>query len=149
MHDQPTTRMDALRAAFGRFAGATAHAAGSWWTFALAVLIVLGWVVGAFWIGFDNELWQLAINTATTIVTFLMVFLIQYAQNRDTEAIHLKLDELIRTSKASNDLLHIDELTVEEIEEIRKEQSPDEGSGTKAVRRVARTRKSPRRKSVS
>jgi low affinity Fe/Cu permease len=85
----------ARRDAFDRGAGAVAHATGSPWAFALAAGAVVVWALAGPLLAF-SEVWQLTINTATTIVTFLMVFLIQNSQNRDTRAMHLKLDELLR-----------------------------------------------------
>src|SRR5687767_15983247 len=81
---------------FGHFARATANAAGRPTTFAVAVGIILAWAVLGPLFGYSDT-WQLVINTATTIVTFLMVFLIQNTQNRDAEALHIKIDELIRS----------------------------------------------------
>ena len=103
---------------FGEIANRTSQAAGHALTFIVAAAIVLVWgISGPF---FDySDTWQLVINTGTTIVTFLMVFLIQNSQNRDGTAIQVKLDELIRVSTAQNSFVGIEHLTDEEIEEIR------------------------------
>jgi len=96
---------------FTRFARGTAHAAGRPAAFALVTLVVIAWAVtGPFF--HYSEAWQLTINTLTTIVTFLMVFLIQHTQNREAEAIQLKLDELIVGLKgARNEVLDSEDLT--------------------------------------
>jgi len=104
---------------FTAFSTWIARAAGKPWTFALCTLAVLVWAATGPSFGF-SETWQLIINTGTTIVTFLMVFLIQNTQNRDGAAIQVKLDELIRTSAAQNLYIGIERLTEEELEEIRK-----------------------------
>lgn len=106
---------------FRRIASRTSHGVGSPWAFILAVGIVLTWGLTGPIFHFSDT-WQLVINTGTTIVTFLMVFLIQNTQNRDSHALHLKLDELIRaTSNARNQLLEAEELTDEELEELHAE----------------------------
>ena len=92
---------------------------GKPWTFAACVLVVLLWAASAPFYGFSDT-WQLIINTGTTIVTFLMVFLIQNTQNRDGAAIQAKLDELIRVSAAQNTYIGIEHLTEAELDEIRQ-----------------------------
>jgi low affinity Fe/Cu permease len=103
---------------FPSFANKASQAAGRPSTFALACAIVIVWAVSGPLFGFSDT-WQLVINTGTTIVTFLMVFLIQNSQNRDGAAIQVKLDELIRTSAAQNSLVGIEHLGEEELEELR------------------------------
>ncbi|HYJ42561.1 MAG TPA: low affinity iron permease family protein [Steroidobacteraceae bacterium] len=104
---------------FTRFAKATAHASGQPSAFMLAVLVVAAWVISGplfHW----SDTWQLVINTGTTIVTFLMVFLIQSTQNRDAIAVQVKLDELLRvTPGAHNVLMNLEELEEHELERIR------------------------------
>ncbi|WP_433851470.1 low affinity iron permease family protein [Stenotrophomonas nitritireducens] len=108
-----------LKQKFGRIAAATALAAGSFGAFAIAVGIVVAWALTGPLFDF-NDTWLLVINTGTTIVTFLMVFLIQHTQNADTAAVHIKLDELIRvTNAANNELLNLEEMDQEQLEEIR------------------------------
>jgi low affinity Fe/Cu permease len=108
------------RDAFSRFSRRASDAAGSGPAFTLAVLVVLAWLVTGPLFGFSDT-WQLAINTGTTIVTFLMVFLIQQAQNKDTRVLQLKLDELVAaTEGASNRLIDLEDLSDEEIEHLRK-----------------------------
>jgi low affinity Fe/Cu permease len=104
---------------FSRFAKATARLSGRPAVFSLAAGIVLVWAITGPLFGFSDT-WQLVINTGTTIVTFLMVFLIQNTQNRDSEAVQVKLDELIRVNKAAqNALLDLEELDEEELDRIR------------------------------
>jgi low affinity Fe/Cu permease len=107
------------RSPFSRFAKWTAHATGHPLAFVLAALIIVVWLVSGPLFEFSDT-WQLVINTGTTIVTFLMVFLIQNTQNRDSAAVHLKLDELIRTvNGAHNALLDMEELTETDLERLR------------------------------
>jgi low affinity Fe/Cu permease len=111
-------RRGRLRKLFSEVAETTARHVGRAWVFALAVATVVAWAVTGPLFGFSDT-WQLVINTGTTIVTFLMVFLIQNSQNRDAAAIQVKLDELIRASKAHNSFVGVEHLTEEELEDIR------------------------------
>jgi low affinity Fe/Cu permease len=111
--------MLSLSNGFDKLAHWTARHAGRPATFALALAVIVVWGLSGLVFQWSDT-WQLIINTGTTIVTFLMVFLIQNTQNRDTEALQLKLDELIRVNgKARNRLLRLEELTEEEMEHIK------------------------------
>ena len=104
---------------FRRFAAATSTAAGKPATFIVAVLIVVIWAASGPLFGFGDT-WQLVINTGTTIITFLMVFLIQNSQNRDGAAMQAKLDEMLRAIReARSEFIGIEHLTDEQIEHIR------------------------------
>jgi low affinity Fe/Cu permease len=104
---------------FTRFAKWTARTSGHPSTFALAVGVILLWAVTGPLFGFSDT-WQLVINTATTVITFLMVFLIQNTQNRDAIAMQLKLDELIRAMRgAENSVLSLEDMTEEELEQLK------------------------------
>jgi low affinity Fe/Cu permease len=106
---------------FHRFAMATSRRVGSPWAFCLALAVVVVWGVTGPIFGFSDT-WQLVINTGTTIVTFLMVFLIQNAQNRDARAMHLKLDELVHAvSKARNRLVDAEDMEEEELDRLEQE----------------------------
>lgn len=103
---------------FNRVASAVAHATGRPWAFALCLASVVIWAATGPVFHY-SETWQLVINTGTTIITFLMVFLIQNTQNRDGAAIQAKLDELIRSSAGENQFIGIEHLTEEEVEQFR------------------------------
>jgi low affinity Fe/Cu permease len=109
-----------INSPFTRFAKRTSTLTGRPATFIVAVLVILIWGVTGPLFDFSDT-WQLVINTSTTIITFLMVFLIQNTQNRDTEALQIKLDEIIRSlDKANNALLDLEELDDTELDRIRE-----------------------------
>ncbi len=105
---------------YSKFTKVASKFCGRPMVFVLAVAIIVVWLISGPVFGFSDT-WQLVINTATTIITFLMVFLIQSTQNRDTEALHIKLDELIRaTQGAHNAVLDLEEMEEEKLDEVRK-----------------------------
>src|ERR1700704_2885956 len=110
-----------MKELFRKFAQTTSQAVGSSWSFILAALIIVIWAVTGPLFHYSDT-WQLVINTGTTIITFLMVFLIQNTQNRDAKAIHLKLDELLRGVKgARTNLVDLEDLPDEELERLKQE----------------------------
>jgi len=117
MHEERVTLRDAFRA----FAARISILAGSPWAFGGAVVIIVIWAaLGAYY--HYSDTWQLVINTGTTIITFLMVFLIQNMQNRDAKALHLKLDELLRAiTGARTELVDLEDLAEEDLNELQKE----------------------------
>ena len=125
---------------FGDVANTTAQAAGRATTFILAAGVIVVWgITGPIFKYSDT--WQLVINTGTTIVTFLMVFLIQNSQNRDSAAIQVKLDELIRASTVRNAFIGIEHLTDEELEKIRdtcEQRASAEDEADEAVERAGK-----------
>ena len=113
----PTKQPGTFSKLFAEVAKVGSREVGRAWVFALALGTVIVWAISGPFFGFSDT-WQLVINTGTTIVTFLMVFLIQNSQNRDSAAIQVKLDELIRVSKANNLFMGLEHLTDEELQEI-------------------------------
>jgi low affinity Fe/Cu permease len=106
---------------FNLFAKRISDIVGNAWSFILALVIVIGWGITGPIFKYSNT-WQLLINTGTTIITFLIIFLIQNTQNRDTEIINLKLDELIRAHKgARNDVINLADLSDEELKNLEQE----------------------------
>ena len=110
-----------IRDAFGVFARKTSTVLGSAWAFVIAILIIVVWAMTGPAFHYSDT-WQLIINTGTTIVTFLMVFLIQNTQNRDAKAVHLKLDELIRAlGGARNKLVDLEKLSDDDLKSLEAE----------------------------
>ncbi len=105
---------------FDRFAEGAATLAGSPWAFGVAVTVLVVWALTGPLLGFSNT-WQLIINTGTTIVTFLMVFLIQHSENKSSRAIQIKLDELLAVTKAASDrLIAIEDLSDDELDQLQR-----------------------------
>jgi low affinity Fe/Cu permease len=112
---------EAYKKGFQGFAHRVALAVGSPWAFLLALAIIIVWVVTGPLFHFSDA-WQLVINTGTTIITFLMVFVIQSTQNRDSRVVHLKLDELIRAVEAArNELVDMEDLSDEELQRLQSQ----------------------------
>lgn len=106
---------------FRKFAIKMSDVVGSSWTFIVALLIIIAWAMSGPFFGF-SEVWQLIINTGTTIVTFLLLFLVQNTQNRDAKAIHLKLDELLRAVEgARTGMVSLEHLSDEELRQLQDE----------------------------
>lgn len=117
---------------FTRFSNAVTRGTGSPWAFLTAFAIVLAWGATGPVFRFSDT-WQLVINTGTTVVTFLMVFIIQHSQNKDTVALHVKIDELIRVHKAArNDLMGVEEKEEDEIRELKAAGLPPPPGGAGA-----------------
>jgi low affinity Fe/Cu permease len=103
---------------FQFFAAKASYLVGTKWAFAAAIALIVGWAASGPYFHYSDT-WQLVVNTATTVVTFLIVFLIQNTQNRDARAIHLKLDEIIRSIHlAHNEMIDIEKLSDEELERL-------------------------------
>ena len=126
-----------LSRVFSEFANVTAKAAGHPVAFLICCATVILWAGSGPIFGFSDT-WQLVINTGTTIITFLMVFLIQNTQNRDGAALQAKLDELIRSSAAQNAFIGIENLTQEEVDEFRAKCEAAAKAGDRAVRMAER-----------
>ena len=115
---------------FDNFSQALANTSGSPKTFATAIVLIVVWAATGPYFHY-NDTWQLIINTSTTIITFLMVFLIQNTQNRDNDILHIKIDELLRVSKdAQNAVLSLDGLDRKELEQLRKQYRSIGDTGT-------------------
>ena len=112
---------------FSKIATNTANNSGRPWAFGIAGLFVAGWLLTGPFFHFSDT-WQLVMNTISSIVTFLMVFLIQNAQNRDSSALQLKLDELIRVTEARNKLIGIERLSEPELESVRDDVEHSKGA---------------------
>ncbi len=133
-----------MRDAFGVFARKTSNILGSAWAFVIAILIIVVWALTGPAFKFSDT-WQLIINTGTTIVTFLMVFLIQNTQNRDAKAVHLKLDELIRAlGGARNHLVDLEKLSDDELKSIEGEFEKVRATATKAQEKVSEIKEETR-----
>lgn len=109
-----------MKSIFRIFSAEVSIITGSAYTFVFALLIIVVWATTGPLFDFSDT-WQLIINTGTTIITFLMVFLIQNTQNRDSKAVHLKLDELIRATKARNAFVDLEDLSDDELTQLDKE----------------------------
>jgi low affinity Fe/Cu permease len=139
--DDPNSSGSGLSRVFTSFASAVSHAAGNPVTFVICCLAIIVWIASGPAFGFSDT-WQLVINTGTTIVTFLMVFLIQNTQNRDNAALQAKLDEIIRAvSDANNHFIGIEHLTAEELEDIRRAVEDDAREDGNGHQQELRTRK--------
>lgn len=115
-----TSTTKGVKESFRALAHSTAEQTGSATAFLLALVVVVGWLITGPYFRYSDS-WQLVINTGTTIVTFLMVFLIQNTQNRDTREIHLKLDELIRSHEPARNLfMNLEHLSDEELDELAR-----------------------------
>ncbi len=126
-----------MRDAFHVFARKSSSVLGSAWAFIIAILIIVVWGVTGPTFHYSDT-WQLIINTGTTIVTFLMVFIIQNTQNRDAKAVHLKLDELIRALKgARNNLLDLEKMSDDELKKLEEQFTKLRKGAERATERIS------------
>ena len=144
-HEQEHDFFCVISDAFRVFAQRCASMLGSAWAFTGAVLVILVWLITGPTFHFSDT-WQLIINTATTVITFLMVFLIQNTQNRDAKAMHLKLDEIIRALKgARNQLVDLEDLSDEDLKKLEeqfrqlRQKAEDDGSPSRHAAPVEST----------
>ena len=136
-----------IRDAFGIFARKTSNILGSAWAFVVALAIIVVWAATGPTFHYSDT-WQLIINTGTTIVTFLMVFLIQNTQNRDAKAVHLKLDELIRAlGPARNKLVDLEKLSDDELKALEQEFEKVRKKADQAVEKVSELKETAESKS--
>ena len=132
-----------IRDAFHVFARRSSEVLGSAWAFIVAIVVIVVWGITGPTFHFSDT-WQLIINTGTTIVTFLMVFLIQNTQNRDAKAVHLKLDELIRALKgARNNLVDLEKLSDEELKKLEEQFTGLRKRAEQATKRVSELQNAP------
>lgn len=128
---------------FTSFAHSVAAAAGSPWAFFAALLVVVAWAAVGPWANYSDA-WQLVINTGTTIATFLIVFLIQNTQNRETRVIQLKLDELIRAiTPARTELVNMETMSESELEVLQKQFERVQADAARNLQKIAASRKTP------
>ena len=121
---------------FRRFSQKASEVVGSSWAFIVAVLVIVAWAISGPVFHFSDT-WQLIMNTITNVITFLMVFMIQSTQNRDAKAIHLKLDELIRSiEKARNNLVDLEDMSDEELNKLQEEFARFRETHADAIRRT-------------
>ncbi len=140
-------RAEAMRDFFARMAMKAARLLGHPLAFLIAVFIVIGWATMGPYLGY-SETWQLVINTGTTIITFLSVFLIQNSQNRESLAMQLKLDEIVRSIKeARNEIIDLEDMPEAKLQQIAKEFSRDDSSSNppKTRSRPSKSKKKPKR----
>jgi low affinity Fe/Cu permease len=143
-------QVDNMNELFRKFAQKTSHMAGTSWAFIFAVFIIVAWALTGPLFHYSDT-WQLVINTGTTIITFLMVFLIQNTQNRDAKAIHLKLDELIKgVAGARTGMVDLEDLSDKDLKALENEfkKLHEEENGGKETKQSSRAKPHPRKESV-
>jgi low affinity Fe/Cu permease len=130
--DRPT-----FTAFFRRFAEMAAAAVGSPWAFLAAIVVTIAWACSGKYFAYSDT-WQLVINTGTSVLTFLIVFLIQHSQNRDTRVTQMKLDELIRAvESARTEMIQMEELSDEDLEKVQKEHRKERERAVRKVKKIA------------
>lgn len=131
--NQETPKKNSLGRFFNKFSSAVTWATGRPVTFLIAFSVIIIWALTGPVFHYSDT-WQLIINTGTTIVTFLMVFVIQHSQNKDTAALHVKLDELIAASGSSNELIDVEALDEEDLEALKNFYKNLRGKGNKKLK---------------